>query len=317
MEAAPIAQGETLLDYVSRESACGITEFVCPHVLGFSGVLKKRCAGTPANWYDRLIHCFRYTDFLVNEILPSGQVLHLNDMRPSSGSKSKQAVNDIPPTVRGSATAETYQSESQTDEANASAPQEKEQATEISTANAVKKPENSQVGLQHSEVAKSNAEMGIQPAKTATSHSVPVSMQGFDLHDEKPGKPAPHMRGPASASTSSALPTTSNVTDTQDEEESPRKRETIRIRQTSQGWMEVDEQKDKEAKDEKDAQEPASEKPTEGSATQEEIKSEPRATEEKMEGPNVQTTPSSWQTFAEDASAEAGDSAGFQVSRSN
>ncbi|OQE20426.1 hypothetical protein PENSTE_c013G07806 [Penicillium steckii] len=44
----------------SKELEVGITEFVTPENEGFSGILKKR-----------------YTDFMVNEILPSGEVLHL------------------------------------------------------------------------------------------------------------------------------------------------------------------------------------------------------------------------------------------------
>lgn len=48
-----------------KELDVGITSFVSPHVDAFSGILKKR-----------------YTDFLVNEILPNGQVLHLRSTRP-------------------------------------------------------------------------------------------------------------------------------------------------------------------------------------------------------------------------------------------
>ncbi|KAH6644652.1 pseudouridine synthase [Boeremia exigua] len=46
-------------DY-EREARAGITEYVCPDNLGFTGILKQR-----------------YTDFLVNEIGLDGQVLHL------------------------------------------------------------------------------------------------------------------------------------------------------------------------------------------------------------------------------------------------
>ncbi|KAH7389775.1 pseudouridine synthase [Pyrenochaeta sp. MPI-SDFR-AT-0127] len=54
---APKAAIDTDLD---REVRAGITEYVCPDNLGFTGVLKQR-----------------YTDFLVNEIGLDGQVLHL------------------------------------------------------------------------------------------------------------------------------------------------------------------------------------------------------------------------------------------------
>lgn len=53
----PVAPIDTDLD---REVRAGITEYVCPDNLGFTGVLKQR-----------------YTDFLVNEIGLDGQVLHL------------------------------------------------------------------------------------------------------------------------------------------------------------------------------------------------------------------------------------------------
>jgi tRNA pseudouridine13 synthase len=54
---APVAAIDTDLE---REVRAGITEYVCPDNLGFTGVLKQR-----------------YTDFLVNEIGLDGQVLHL------------------------------------------------------------------------------------------------------------------------------------------------------------------------------------------------------------------------------------------------
>jgi tRNA pseudouridine13 synthase len=50
---------------IQKELDVGITSFVSPHGHAFSGILKKR-----------------YTDFLVNEILPNGEVLHLRSTRP-------------------------------------------------------------------------------------------------------------------------------------------------------------------------------------------------------------------------------------------
>jgi tRNA pseudouridine13 synthase len=50
-----------------KELDVGIIGYVSPHGATFSGILKKR-----------------YTDFLVNEILPSGEVLHLRNTRPST-----------------------------------------------------------------------------------------------------------------------------------------------------------------------------------------------------------------------------------------
>ncbi|KAF2492254.1 pseudouridine synthase-like protein TruD/Pus7 [Lophium mytilinum] len=48
---------------IGKEVRAGITEYVCPENAGFSGILKQR-----------------YTDFLVNEILPNGKVLHLESL---------------------------------------------------------------------------------------------------------------------------------------------------------------------------------------------------------------------------------------------
>ncbi|KAE8147464.1 pseudouridine synthase [Aspergillus avenaceus] len=53
-----------------REAEVGITEFVSAENEGFAGLLKKR-----------------YTDFLVNEILPSGEVLHLRNLPASQSNQ--------------------------------------------------------------------------------------------------------------------------------------------------------------------------------------------------------------------------------------
>ncbi|KAH4863403.1 hypothetical protein HBI42_177200 [Parastagonospora nodorum] len=60
LQAAPTAPVSAIDADLEREVRAGITEYVCPDNLGFTGVLKQR-----------------YTDFLVNEIGLDGQVLHL------------------------------------------------------------------------------------------------------------------------------------------------------------------------------------------------------------------------------------------------
>ncbi|KAF2816270.1 tRNA pseudouridine synthase D [Mytilinidion resinicola] len=67
--AAPAANGtaarnEKVEAEIEKEVRAGITEYVCPENAGFSGILKQR-----------------YTDFLVNEILPNGKVLHLESLQ--------------------------------------------------------------------------------------------------------------------------------------------------------------------------------------------------------------------------------------------
>ncbi|KAL2871794.1 pseudouridine synthase PUS7 [Aspergillus lucknowensis] len=64
-------------DYLSRELEVGISEFVSTDNEGFTGVLKRR-----------------YTDFLVNEILPSGKVLHLQST--VSPTNEEDSDNPVP-----------------------------------------------------------------------------------------------------------------------------------------------------------------------------------------------------------------------------
>ncbi|PGH03168.1 tRNA pseudouridine13 synthase [Blastomyces parvus] len=62
-----------------KEAEVGITDFVSPHLPGFSGILKKR-----------------YTDFLVNEILPSGKVLHLENLDLPQSFKAATTSSEPP-----------------------------------------------------------------------------------------------------------------------------------------------------------------------------------------------------------------------------
>ncbi len=73
----PIASAPASIDTdLEREVRAGITEYVCPDNLGFTGVLKQR-----------------YTDFLVNEIGLDGQVLHLKSTEVEDKKKAvKESV---------------------------------------------------------------------------------------------------------------------------------------------------------------------------------------------------------------------------------
>ncbi|KAJ4988558.1 Multisubstrate pseudouridine synthase 7 [Stagonosporopsis vannaccii] len=64
-------------DY-EREVRAGITEYICPDNLGFTGVLKQR-----------------YTDFLVNEIGLDGQVLHLKSTQVEKRKKEAKAETPV------------------------------------------------------------------------------------------------------------------------------------------------------------------------------------------------------------------------------
>lgn len=64
-------------DRLDKEAQCGIIEYVSPNLPGFRGVLKKR-----------------YTDFLVNEILPNGKVIHLENLKkPSDQQRLSQVAS--------------------------------------------------------------------------------------------------------------------------------------------------------------------------------------------------------------------------------
>jgi tRNA pseudouridine13 synthase len=69
------AEDGSISEEAKKEIRSGITAFISPGLPGFSGVLKQR-----------------YTDFLVNEVLMSGEVLHLEDTAsgPSGGQRNQQ-----------------------------------------------------------------------------------------------------------------------------------------------------------------------------------------------------------------------------------
>ncbi|MCJ1283171.1 hypothetical protein MMC26_002498 [Xylographa opegraphella] len=61
-----------------KEEDVGITEFISPDLPGFTGILKKR-----------------YTDFLVNEILSSGAVVHLDNLKATNPPGSEEPVSEV------------------------------------------------------------------------------------------------------------------------------------------------------------------------------------------------------------------------------
>ncbi|KAL8760371.1 MAG: hypothetical protein Q9184_003377 [Pyrenodesmia sp. 2 TL-2023] len=72
-----VVQDSGPMQALDKETQCGITQYVSPHLPGFKGILKKR-----------------YTDFLVNEILPNGEVIHLTNLKkPSDQQQLNQAAS--------------------------------------------------------------------------------------------------------------------------------------------------------------------------------------------------------------------------------
>ena len=68
-----------------KEAQCGILEYASPDIPGFTGILKKR-----------------YTDFLVNEILPNGQVIHLDNLKKPSKQAQLSQIAPVASQPRGS-----------------------------------------------------------------------------------------------------------------------------------------------------------------------------------------------------------------------
>jgi tRNA pseudouridine13 synthase len=69
--ALPVMPSPGKAAHASKEAEVGITDYVSTVTPGFGGVLKKR-----------------YTDFLVNEILPNGRVVHLQKLGSAAASQS-------------------------------------------------------------------------------------------------------------------------------------------------------------------------------------------------------------------------------------
>jgi len=108
---APIASDTPGTDQdAERESRAGITEYVCPGNMGFSGVLK-----------------LRYTDFMVNEIGLDGEVIHLKTIDsakkiggPASGNiNTTRNISTDQETLRDAEAAEAkHEAESAIDKSN-------------------------------------------------------------------------------------------------------------------------------------------------------------------------------------------------------
>ncbi|KXN75047.1 tRNA pseudouridine synthase D [Conidiobolus coronatus NRRL 28638] len=62
----------------NNEEKCGITSFVHPERLGFDGIIKNR-----------------YSDFLVNEVDPSGKVVHITELYNNEEQKSKNEDDKV------------------------------------------------------------------------------------------------------------------------------------------------------------------------------------------------------------------------------
>jgi len=267
----------------------------------------------------------RYTDFLVNEILPSGHVVHLDNTQApkkkketNNGSKpsgpSHPAPKDHQEIVRNVGTLAK-------EDAN-SAPSD----AKITTGTAASQPSSPTV-KPGDEIGHDAAINTVASTDRTSTSTIPASMQGFDSLPTKPEKLAPHMR---TAPPSSPVPLSMRDLDDAGVTPKPaRKKETVRIRRTSQGWIEVDEGKEKELNDAKATEDRLVNQKTEDAAIraeaaavdtqpgdaaiQEAVKQESEIREEAKEPPQPSTRVS-WQAFAGATSADAEAATGFKVS---
>ena len=296
-----------------KEAACGITEFVSRDLLGFSGILKKRYA-----YGNAIIHVlanlYRYTDFLVNEILPSGEVVHLDNLKAPSKPHRNMEVSRNPGHTSSTNTTEqkTVSLEQNNEE------QEQSSASPTTTskneAQTFPQPDTSK---QEPSTLKPQANLSV----VEDSQTIPQSMQGFDKNELVPasvknqGNISPHKRVPP--------PTPYIPLSMQDldgkrpepkQEEATRRKEKVHIRQTSQGWVEFDKEKEDAIKKRKAEEDAAAGAQTEVATQMEDKRSEegkdvPEPHELDLEQVQKASTQASWQAFAGSAPSN-----GFQVS---
>ena len=314
---------DTLEDRYTKEATCGITEFVSPDLLGFSGILKKRYAFLIATICS-LSNIHRYTDFLVNEILPSGEVVHLDNLRaPPKPSKIPARLENAGETSSADTTEHKAEnppaSTDQYTTEQSATEQEQPRSAPTTTSNDEKQtfPHPDTSRPKHP-IVKLEEDLSMIEAP----QTIPQSMQGFDKYELAPAPPvddqekiSPHKRIPPPAP---FIPLSMQDQDGKksepEQEKAPRRKEKVHLRQTSQGWVEFDKEKEDEIKKCKAEEDTAAGVQLEDESKMEDIKPEETADVPEPDQPNSKQVPkssteASWQAFA--ASAPTG---GFQVS---
>ena len=231
----------------SKEAACGITEFVSPDLLGFSGILKKRYAFSILNLNNRS-NTNRYTDFLVNEILPSGAVVHLDNLKPpQKPTRKSRPLKDAGELPSVGAT------EHKSDALPATTEQGTTKEEQLAQGSTTTSNDERQAFLHSgtSQPEQPTFEPKESPSMTALQ-TIPQSMQGFNNYELAPAtsvngqeKISPHKRIPPPAP---SIPLSMQDLDGKQpepkQEKAVRRREKVHIRKTSQGWVEFDKEKE-------------------------------------------------------------------------
>lgn len=248
----------------------------------------------------------RYTDFLVNEILPSGEVIHLDNLQAPR--KNKEANNGSKPSGPSHPTAKVLQDV--VPDADISAKEEAESNAKKEILDAPPQPSSPAVKLDDDSSPDSATDTltNVDPSSMPT---IPASMQDFDTPPKDSKNLAPHMR---ISPTSAPVPLSMRDMDVPEPTPKPaRKKETVRIRRSSQGWVEVDEQKEKGTNHAEPVDDAAVKQGSEKASIQEPVMQEPTI---KPPPPPPPSTQAAWQTFASKTSAETEAEIGFQASYS-
>ena len=290
----------------SKEAAYGITEFVSRDLLGFSGIVKKRYTFLTALMHS-LANLHRYTDFLVNEILPSGEVVHLDNLKaPPKAPKNTELLRNAGDASRAHNIEQKADAPQSTTKPNS---KEQEQiGTTRGTTSTNEQQTLSDPDSSNQERSTSNPKEN-RPVVEAPQ-TIPQSMQGFNQYELSPTfvdsqkKISPHKRNPPPAP---SIPHSMQDLDGKQpepkQEQATRRKEKVHIRQTSQGWIEFDKEKEDEAKKPK-AEEDAAARVQPEDATQmedmesEEFKNGPELKEPDLEQVPKASTEASWQAFA-------------------
>lgn len=249
--------------------------------------------------------------------MPSGEVVHLDNTQPPKKKKASDGVKGSAPIQSAS-------------EVHKEAVQDVEKPVKQETVGALSdagKHVDTIASRPISPTDNSQAAVGPDLARNYTEKAVdgagsacPESMKDYDLPSSKPESLAPHLRD---APQSSSVPLSMRDLDKEMATPKPsRKREKVRIRRTSQGWEEIDENEKalngEQAPEEKpgDTHEQDARPGLENSAgvgvsgdttTQEAI------AQEEVQEPPSPSTQASWQAFATTAAADTGANTGFKV----
>ena len=183
----------------------------------------------------------RYTDFLVNEILPSGEVVHLNNLKAPKQKKAKdrKSLNGPgPENDRGQA---SFTAKSEIGDAVNGA-KHKRPLDETSTSMMKQPNADSQEALTSGTVPRSSANeerQGIIPA--AGDGSTANNLEALPPHKRLSAIKPVESRGIVEST--GYRP-----------EETARVKQKVHVRRTSQGWVEVDEEMEKTRKCQEDIQ---------------------------------------------------------------